>query len=206
MQKKEAPNNIQAYETLRDQILNGKIPANTKLTETMLADKLNISRTPIREAIIRLEEEGLVKNKYVYIPSETDIRHIFQVRSILEGFAAKYSADFISTESLNKLKEYIKTARNGDDNDKLKANYLFHQTIVEETHNPEIVKIINKMQSIIYLMRKTVTLQHRPHLIDEHEEICQEIENGNGEKAEKLVQDHLAKDLEFSINRLGITN
>lgn len=204
MAKKEKPNYVYAYETLRDQILSGQIDTKTKLTETKLAEKLNISRTPIRAAIARLTEEGLIKDKYVTVPTETDIRHIFQVRSILEGFAANYCADFMSQEALRHLKNCVKVAQEQDGEQRLKANYEFHQIIVEETHNPEIVKIIDRMQSIIYLMRKTVTLQHRPHLIDEHQQICQAIEAGDGAKAESLIKSHLAKDLEFSMNRINI--
>lgn len=201
--KKKMTNYDYAYATLRDQILNGEIAADTKLTETMLAEKLNISRTPIRASIAKLEEEGLIKDKHVNIPTESDIRHIFQVRSILEGFSANYCADFISEESLAKLKECIETARTGNKEEQLDANFLFHQTIVEETHNPEIVRIIDRMQSIIYLMRKTVTLQHRPHLIDEHEKIYQAIKTGDGALAEKLLQQHLEKDLAFSLDKIS---
>lgn len=204
MARKEKPNYIYAYETLRDQILSGQIDTQTKLTETKLAEKLNISRTPIRAAMARLTEEGLIKDKYVTVPTEADIRHIFQVRSILEGFAASYCADFISQEALQQLKKCVQLAQEQDGEQRLKANYEFHQIMVEETHNPEIVKIINRMQSIIYLMRKTVTLQHRPHLIDEHQQIYQAIAAGDGAKAESLVKSHLAKDLEFSMNRINI--
>ena len=206
MKKNELSNYLYAYETLRDQILSGELGGQTKLTEVMLAEKLGISRTPIRYAISRLENEGLIKNKYVNIPSETDIRHIFQVRSILEGFSAKYCADFITKNSLERLAECIEKSRNGDTKTQLYNNYLFHQIIVEETHNPELIAIIQRMQSIIHLMRCTVTLNHRPHLLDEHDEIYTAIASGDGDLAERLLHEHLAKDLEFSLNKLTFFN
>ena len=71
------------YNTLRDDILSGKITPSEKITEIGLAKKLNVSRTPIRLAITKLREEGLIKGNYVYIPNETDFRDIFQVRGLL---------------------------------------------------------------------------------------------------------------------------
>ncbi|ATO54379.1 GntR family transcriptional regulator [Loigolactobacillus coryniformis subsp. coryniformis] len=202
MKKKETHIYIHAYELLRDQILSGKIDASVKLTETKLADDLKISRTPVRSAIAKLEDEGLIKNKHIYVPTETDIRHIFQVRSILEGYAARYCSEFISDDTLQKLSKCVDTGFHGNNEEKLQANYLFHQLIVEETHNPEIVKIINRMQSIIHLLRTTVTLHKRPQLVEEHQEILLAIQSNDGCLAEKLIHKHLEKDLEFSVNRL----
>ncbi|WP_449443320.1 GntR family transcriptional regulator, partial [Ureibacillus acetophenoni] len=80
MKKKDMHAYTYAYETLRDQIFNGDIEPQTKLTEEMLAERLGISRTPIRSAIAKLEQEGIIRNKRVYIPTATDMHHIFQVR------------------------------------------------------------------------------------------------------------------------------
>ena len=206
MKKKEVHNYDYAYEYIRDQILSGKIEPQTKLTEAKLAEELNISRTPIRSAMSKLEQEGLIKDKHVYIPTENDIRNIFQVRMLLEGYAAKFCATYISDESLEKLEQCIVTARTGSTSEQLEANFQFHQIIVDETNNSEITRIIDRMQSIIYLLRRIVTLQKRPHLVDEHEEIVQAIREGNGERAEMLINQHLQKDLEFSRTKIAIFN
>ncbi|EOL45282.1 hypothetical protein RV11_GL000800 [Enterococcus phoeniculicola] len=206
MKKKEVHNYDYAYEYIRDQILNGKIEPQTKLTEAKLAEELNISRTPIRSAMSKLEQEGLIKDKHVYIPTENDIRNIFQVRMLLEGYAAKFCATYISEESLEKLEQCITIARTGSTSEQLEANFQFHQIIVDETNNSEITRIIDRMQSIIYLLRRIVTLQKRPHLVDEHEEIVQAIREGDGERAEMLINQHLQKDLEFSRTKIAIFN
>jgi DNA-binding GntR family transcriptional regulator len=206
VKKKEVHNYDYAYEYIRDQILNGKIEPQTKLTEAKLAEELNISRTPIRSAMSKLEQEGLIKDKHVYIPTENDIRNIFQVRMLLEGYAAKFCATYISEESLEKLEQCITIARTGSTSEQLEANFQFHQIIVDETNNSEITRIIDRMQSIIYLLRRIVTLQKRPHLVDEHEEIVQAIREGDGERAEMLINQHLQKDLEFSRTKIAIFN
>lgn len=202
MNKKEAPSYVAAYELLRDQILRGEIKPKTKLTETMLAEKLNLSRTPIRAAMTQLKNEGFIKDKHVHVPSEKEIRDVFQVRVILEGYSAKYCAKFISEEALKHLEQCVTTAKHGTKEEILQANYEFHQVLVEETHNQEVIKIINQMQTMIYLMRQTVTLHQRINLIDEHEEILNAIQNGDGALAEKIIQEHLNRDLEFTMNRL----
>ena len=203
MKKKDVHSYTYAYEYIRDQILSGKIDPETKLTETSLAEKLGISRTPIRSAIAKLEQEGLIKNKRIFIPSSIDMRNIFQVRILLEGYAAKYCANFITENALLRLRECVDIGHNGTTEEIMIANYQFHQIIVEETNNPLITDIIERMQSIIYLARKTVVQQKRPFLIDEHELICNAIESHNGELAEQLMIEHLQKDLEFSLNHIS---
>ena len=111
MVKKETiPAYTQAYEYIRDQILNGELDRGTKLTEERLAEEIGISRTPVREAIRKLEQEGLIQNKRVVNPSDMDLRHIFQVRILLEGFAARYCASYMTEEVLEKLKSCVISA------------------------------------------------------------------------------------------------
>lgn len=191
------------YNTLRDDILSGKITPSEKITEIGLAKKLNVSRTPIRLAITKLREEGLIKGNYVYIPNETDFRDIFQVRGLLEGFAAEYCATYITEESLLKLEECVKNGFSDDEHIRLESNYLFHQILVEETHNKKLIQIIDQMQSLIRLFRITVTLQKRPRLVNEHEEIYLAIKEGNGSRAKKLIQEHIDKDLNFGLSHLS---
>ena len=191
------------YNTVRDDILSGKITPSEKITEIGLAKKLNVSRTPIRLAITKLREEGLIKGNYVYIPNETDFRDIFQVRGLLEGFAAEYCATYITEESLLKLEECVKNGFSDDEHIRLESNYLFHQILVEETHNKKLIQIIDQLQSLIRLFRITVTLQKRPRLVSEHEEIYQAIKEGNGSRAKKLIQEHIDKDLNFGLSHLS---
>ncbi|HWL25348.1 MAG TPA: GntR family transcriptional regulator [Ureibacillus sp.] len=203
MKKKDMHAYTYAYESIRDQILNGNIEPDIKLTEEMLAEMLGISRTPIRSAIAKLEQEGIIRNKRIFIPTETDIRHIFQVRMLIEGFAAKYCSKNISEVALNQLKKCVEVGNHSSTEDILKANQVFHQILVQETKNPLMIEIIDRMQSIIFLFRKTVVGEKIPHLIEGHAMIYKAIEEHNDQLAEELMVEHLEKDLEFSINRLN---
>ncbi|WP_076371824.1 GntR family transcriptional regulator [Peribacillus simplex] len=193
---------VQAYEYIRDRILNGELERGTKLVEERLAEEIGISRTPVRESIRKLEQEGLIKQKRVVNPSDMDLRHIFQVRILLEGFAARHCASYMTEEALVKLEECVVTGRTGNMEEVMTANKEFHEIIVGSTNNPVMIDIIDRMQSIIYLFRKTVVYHKRPFLIEEHNDIYDAILNHNGDEAERLMKEHLQLDLEFCLNRM----
>ncbi|AXN39713.1 GntR family transcriptional regulator [Peribacillus butanolivorans] len=193
---------VQAYEYIRDRILNGELERGTKLVEERLAEEIGISRTPVRESIRKLEQEGLIKQKRVVNPSDMDLRHIFQVRILLEGFAARHCASFMTEEALVKLKECVDIGSTGNTEEVMSANNEFHDIIVGATNNPMMIDIIDRMQSIIYLFRKTVVYHKRPFLIEEHHDIYKAILLHNGDEAERLMKEHLQNDLEFCLNRM----
>lgn len=190
---------LKAYEMIRDQILDGTYPGGMKLIETRLAEEIGVSRTPIREAIRRLEQEGLIKRKKVYKPTESDLRHLFQMRILIECHAAKMAASYMVEEDIAKLQSSIETARSGTSDEIVQANKKFHDLIVRECRNPIMIDTVDKMQSIIYLFSRAVVFNKRPFLIDEHELICEAIANRNAEKASVLMKNHLEADLEFSL-------
>ncbi|WP_066152683.1 GntR family transcriptional regulator [Halalkalibacter krulwichiae] len=203
MLKKHTSAYSKAYEYIRDQILNGELSRGTKLVEEKLASELGVSRTPIREAIRKLEQEGLIQEKRVANPTETDLRNIFQVRILLEGFATRNAAMYMNDTNIERLQECVQIGRNGTSEEIMKANEEFHGLIVQATNNPVMIDTIDRMQSIIYLFRKTVVLYKRPFLIDEHEEIYQAILNHDSDLAEELMKKHLQADLEFCLHYLN---
>lgn len=190
---------LQAYEIMRDQILDGTYPGGMKLVEARLAEEIGVSRTPIREAIRRLEQEGLIKRKKVYKPTETDLRHLFQMRILIECHAAKMAASYMIEEDIKELESCIEVARIGKSEEIVQANKKFHDMIVRECRNPIMIDTVDKMQSIIYLFSRAVVLYKRPFLIDEHELICKAIANRDPKQASDLMQSHLQSDLEFSL-------
>jgi DNA-binding GntR family transcriptional regulator len=196
----------QAYEMIRDKILNGDLPGGTKIVEEKLASELGVSRTPIRESIRRLEYEGLIVKKTVVNPSDTDLRNMFHVRILLEGYSAKCAASYLSESELLALKDCVDIGRSGTFDEIMKANERFHEIIVHASNNPVMIDIIDRMQSIIYLFRRTVVFFNRPFLIDEHEDIYKAIQSRDSQLAEKLMQEHLEKDLDFCLHLLNNKN
>ncbi len=190
----------QAYEIIRDHILDGTYPGGMKLVEERMAEEIGVSRTPIREAIRRLEQEGLIKRKKVIQPTETDLRHLFQMRILIECHAAKMAASYMIEEDLGELHSCVEKARSGSPDETVQANKRFHDLIVRECRNPIMIDTVDKMQSVIYLFSRAVVLHKRPFLIDEHEGIWQAISNREPEQASELMRTHLESDLEFTLN------
>jgi DNA-binding GntR family transcriptional regulator len=197
------PASHQSYEILRDRILNGELPGGTKIVEEKIAAELGVSRTPIRESIRKLEHEGLIENKKVVKPAEKDLRNMFQVRILLEGYSAQCAAAYLKENDLQSLHQCVEIGKTGTVEEIMEANERFHEIIVGASNNPVMIDIIDRMSSIIYLFRKTVVFYNRPHLIDEHEQIYQAIKARNGEKAEMLMKIHLQADLEFCLHLLS---
>ena len=196
----------QAYEVIRDRILNGDMPGGTKVVEEKLATELGFSRTPIRDSLRQLGHEGLIVNKKVVQPTEKDLRNLFQVRILLEGFSAKSAATYLPEEELNSLSNCVRLGREGTVEEIMDANERFHTIIVQASGNALMIDTIDRMKSIIYLFRKTVVLYNRPRLIDEHEEIYEAIKARDGEKAKQLMEAHLKEDLDFCLHILRSSN
>lgn len=188
------------YEILCDKILNGELPGGTKIVEEKLAAELGVSRTPIRDSIRKLEYEGLVVNRRVVNPTEKDLRNMFTVRILLEGYSARCAATFFKEKEIEKLYSYIEVGRTGTQDEIMAANESFHNDIVRASNNSVIIDTMDRMQAIIYLFRKTVVIYNRPRLIDEHEEIYEAIKARDEDQAELLMKKHLETDLNFYLH------
>ncbi|MEI7024834.1 GntR family transcriptional regulator [Paenibacillus sp. y28] len=188
------------YEALRDMILNGTIAQGTKLVEEKLAAELGVSRTPIRESIRKLEQEGLIVNKRVVRLSQTDLRNTFELRKLLEGHAARSAAAYLSAEELQRLERCVEIGRTGTREEIMEANREFHEIIMGASNNALMIDLFDRMQSVIYLFRQTVVYSNRPFLIDEHQRICEAIRAHDGDTAEQLMKEHLQSDLEFCLH------
>jgi len=127
---------------------------------------------------------------------------MFQARMILEGHAARTAAAYMTDDELIALAECIHIGRTGTIEEIIKANKQFHDLIVQASLNPVMIDIIDQMQVIIYLLRKTVVYHKRPGLIDEHEEIYEAIKYRDAEKAEELMKKYLQANLDFSVHVL----
>ena len=190
-----------AYEKIREQIVTGNYPGGMKLIEERLAEEIGVSRTPVREAIRRLEQEGLVRRKKVFKPSAKELRDHFKMRILIEAHAARMAATYMIDDDLEELKETVGKAKAilDDSASVVRENKKFHDLIVRETRNPVMIETVDRMQSIIYLFSRAVVINKRPGLLDEHAAICDAISARDPEKAARLMEEHLEADLEFTL-------
>jgi DNA-binding GntR family transcriptional regulator len=190
---------VTAYETTRDMIFNGELSNGEKLTEIKLAEQLGVSRTPIREALKRLEQEKLIANNRIVNPTERDYQDIFETRILIEKYAIGKAVQFFREKDIQEMEQLVEIGYEGNNEETMMANKEFHEKIVNATKNRVMIEYFNQMQSIIYLFRRTVVSYKRPGLIDEHKEIVEAIKNRNTEQAERLIEKHLKADLEFAL-------
>ena len=143
------------YDDLKMGILTGKILPGTRLLEVELADKMGVSRTPVREAIRRLEKEGLVNieprhGAYAAKVSVEDMIEILEVRELMESMAAQLAANRITQEQLDALlqteNEYQKAVKSGDVEDMIVLDSKFHKQVVEASHNRTLYQLIEPLQ------------------------------------------------------------
>ncbi|MCG7338974.1 GntR family transcriptional regulator [Staphylococcus sp. ACRSN] len=197
-------NELSVYEKIRNDIISGELSKNEKITEAKLAKKYNVSRTPIREALKQLELEYFIKNSYIFSPTTEEYRQIFEMRIMLESHALRKAAIVYTSSDLEELRSYTEIDIDHESEDKIiDINDKFHQKIMHATNNQFILDTYQKYKSFIYLFSQTVINKRRPGLIEEHRAIVDALFNRNIELAVSLLEDHLKKDLEFSLYYLN---
>ena len=199
------------FERLESDILTGKYKKGEVLTETELSNALNVSRTPVREAIRRLEQENLLKETpkgHVVIGvSPQDIVDIYDIRLQIEGVATKLCAEKISKDKLEEMREVIDLQEFYTQKsvaDKIKgADSKFHELIYENCGSEIYNSILSSLHRKVQRIRSvSVSDQERAvKAVDEHREIFSAIENGDGALAEKLMTEHI-KNAKNNILRL----
>ncbi|MDI6600379.1 MAG: GntR family transcriptional regulator [Thermoanaerobacteraceae bacterium] len=190
------------FEYMKESIISGEFKPGERLMEVQLASKLGVSRTPIREAIRKLELEGLVimvprKGAYVSDLSQKDILEVFEVRTALEGLAASLAAERMSNEELHMLTNIMEKFREcvdkSDENGIIEADTEFHNLIFQTTRNDRLIQINNNLQEQLkrFRIRYLETYKRPNKLIPEHEKIVEAIKKRTPETARKAAERHL---------------
>lgn len=190
------------FNTLREAILKGELTPGERLMEKQLAEKMGVSRTPIREAIRKLELEGLVimvprKGAEVAKITEKDIKDVLEVRATLEALAVKLACRKMDEEHLIKLKkvneEFTQAAKENDIDLLVKKDVEFHDIIFDSTDNDKLIQIINNLREQIYRFRVEYIRMKEDCsvLAKEHDEILKSIEAKNERHAKEIVAKHV---------------
>ena len=190
------------FENLRTAILEGELKAGKRLMEVQLAEQLGVSRTPIREAIRKLELEGLVvmlprKGAYVANMSFKDLIDVLEIRASLEGLAAYLAAERRRDEDIDELervaKEFEKSVRETNIDNVLKKDIEFHEKIFLMANNKKLYQIITSLWEQVHRFRVTYVSNYEASLslVDEHNKILEAIKSGDSELAKKYATEHI---------------
>lgn len=205
------------YRSLRDAIssMDVYVPdVNLRLDERTLADQLGVSRTPIRESLIRLENEGFVKTiphrgAFVVRKSINEILNMVYVWAALEGMAARLLTQRATDEEIGKLRKLFSTYDgskfNAHINEYSETNIQFHRTIIEMSRCQPLIEIAENL----FLHLKTIRLRsisdpdRAKHSVIDHMHIIEALEARDADNAEMLVKNHtlrLAEHIETHLN------
>ena len=190
------------FQTLRTAILKGDLKPGERLMELQLASKLGVSRTPIREAIRMLEQEGLArtiprKGAEVAGMTEKDMEDVLQIRCVLEELAARLSCQNITDEEMRELKiamvAFEEKTREGKVVELAKADVTFHDIIYRAADNPKLLVLLNNLREQMYRYRTEYMKDDRIHpvLIREHKEMVKALESRDQELVAREVRQHL---------------
>lgn len=190
------------FNTLREAILKGDLKPGERLMELQLASKLGVSRTPIREAIRMLEQEGLavtVPRRGAEVAKMTlkDMEDVLEIRDTLDELAARVACSRISEEQLEQLKQIKKqfedSLKTGDVTKIAQADVNFHDVIYEATGNPKLVNLLNNLREQIYRYRVEYLkdTSSYPTLIKEHEAILEALWSRDEEKVIRAMHEHV---------------
>ena len=191
------------FNTLRQAILKGELKPGERLMEIQLANKLGVSRTPVREAIRKLELEGLVlmiprKGAEVAEITRQDMEDVLEVRTALEELAVKDACDHITDAQLSELKkasnEFKKALLEGKDLVTCAdADMHFHDVILSATNNRRLIQMLNNLSEQMYRYRMEYLKDERTHktLIEEHDAIRRALKKHDKVKAGPAIRVHI---------------
>ena len=197
---KSAP--ASAYDAIRARILNGEIRPGDRLREVELAGDLGLSRTPVREAIRRLEQEGIVehaphKGAVVRLLDQGSVTELYLIREVLEGTAARLAAQHASAAEIDALGEVLATQPDEDrDTDAAEAsrrNAIFHGAIGQAAHNRFLLSAMDGIvNGLLLLGPSTLGLSGRITAArEEHGAILAAIADRDAARAEEAARAHI---------------
>jgi DNA-binding GntR family transcriptional regulator len=192
------------YDRLREAILNGELQPGQKLSVPALAQRLQVSRSPIVAAVQRLTQEGLAvgeprKGAVVTLISVQELIRLYEIREVLEGLSARLAAERASpakvTEMAEVLARHEASVVSGDQASRQLENVNFHRLIREAAENPELARWLEAIQSQVKLaMRRTGAYMDDVELtVREHRAILAAIQTRDADSAERVARMHIQR-------------
>lgn len=190
------------FDSLREAIIMGELKPGERIMEIQFAEKMGVSRTPVREAIRKLELEGLVvmaprKGAHVAELSVKDIKDVLEIRSSLDGLASSLAAQRITDEELKELNNILKQFENymekNNVNGLIKKDVEFHDLIYKASRNERLSHIASNLKDQIHRFRVVYLKDYSSpkELVKEHNDIYNAIKNKDAGLANHLAAEHI---------------
>ena len=197
-----------ASEVIREAIVDGRLAPGRRLKEEELARELGMSRTPVREALLVLQSEGLVESvprrgATVRSYAVDDLDDMYQLRAVLEGYAARRAATRISAEDVAHLEKScarFERLRAGDDlRDLVRENLFFHNVVLEAARSDRLGPLVRKVIEIPLVYKSFYWYSPEQKLISEHyhKQLTSALSVGDAERAEIIMTEHVLEARDF---------
>ncbi len=200
MKKLRIPSNLTtlAYNSIKEYILDGKLDENSRLTEEFLSTQLGISKSPIREALNRLETEGLIrieprKGAYLRRLSLEEVADLYDLREALETHVVRTAklTPVLMTELQQSLKRQRAFLKANDRAHYIEEDVHFHAALAQATGNTHLCAVLENIQNQIWLSRRNTYDLSSSTAPDYHGAIVEALEQNHNEKAEAAMRDHI---------------
>lgn len=206
-----------AYDYLKQAIISGDLPPGQRLIESHLSAQMKVSRVPVREAVKRLEQEGLVEKTggrgfAVKSHSKEEIEETLGIRALLESYAAYLATEHINAGILKKLEDSIDAYRSafekGDTEKLMQLNTQFHEIIYKAAGSRKLYLLISSFRDEIHRYRRPLLTSHDHAQVSlkDHEEMVKAMREKDKKKVEDLVRRHILRGLDIIIHELDAGN
>lgn len=192
------------YTNVKNAIIGGDFQPGKRLIEEKIAADLETSRTPVREAIQKLEKEGLIYRLprggfAVKAVTEEEVEEVFGLRSILEGYAAYLATSRITAEEMRKLEEIIRAEDEGlkdlNIDEFIRLDGEFHDVLYKAAKNARLYALLHDLRDYMYRYRVIILrYQRKPHLaVQDHKQMLASIKGKSPRQVDKLVRKHMIR-------------
>lgn len=203
----------QIHEIMWDKILRGEIVPSQRLKDIEWAKRLGVSRTPVREAMRKMQQEGILiplsQGGYeVRSLSEKDRRELYRCRAALEALAVREAAEKFTPKAARQLELLLRGADDAIENDDLDQGFAltteFHRLLIEFSQNAHLIGLCASLRKLVFFYRsarlnrvksgktdRQIYLRHLRAEQEEHHAIVAALSEGDGDKAVKLMEHHL---------------
>jgi DNA-binding GntR family transcriptional regulator len=193
-----------AYEELRSLLVRGQIAAGDQIVEVDLAAELGMSRTPVREALLRLELEGYLERDLgsrlvARPPSSLDVTEMFMVRQLLEGEAFRLAATRISDAELGRLDALVaadvRALRRGQLEELAALDLQIHETVIEASRNRTLANLLRRLSWRVHGLNAFAVGSDRDQerFVEEHALFVEQLRDGDEQAAAALLEAHLGR-------------
>lgn len=195
----------QAYEIIKEGIITSFYKPGDELREASLSDEIGISKTPVREALIQLENEGFVEMRpfrgaIVTDISIEDVIKLYEFRQVIETYAIKVAAKNLDQNDIEYLKKQIKTMEHAYKNELANeydlAHSNLHRLIILKTENKWISGTLSSMEDYMKRVRSSVLKNEATNFINDYEQLIEALEQKDADKACKVIEGHLNRVVE----------